>query len=388
MPENKCFKELEALSILIVDDMKSMRLTIRKMLQNLNIGGKLRFAENGKEGLDILKESSFDLAIIDWNMPVMNGIAMLEKIRKNSALRDMPVIMVTAEAERDIVSEVAESEIDGYLLKPLTLEALDKRIKAVIDRAHNPEPFTLHRNKARELEEQGQFEEAIEEVKKALAYKPSASRILRQMGLLHFKIRKNAIAEKCLLKAVSVNDQDTISRAYLADYYLKKNELEKAGIYYLEILSLSIRYNDKAIGIGERLLKAGSRKMALKIFSRVIQRSRKTNAVRNQVIDICLDHGEVQFPQYLIEDAIKENPSNYNLVYKAGLIFLESGNRDEAMKHFMTVDKHVRGHLDAKFQIAKIFYANRRVLQADDYLNQILRLDPSHKEAIELRRKL
>ncbi|WP_020588028.1 response regulator [Desulfobacter curvatus] len=388
MPENKYFKALDALSILIVDDMKSMRLTIRKMLQNLNIGSKLRFAENGKEGLEVLNEGTFDLAVIDWNMPVMNGIAMLENIRKNPELRDLPVIMVTAEAERDIVSEVAESEIDGYLLKPLTLEALDKKIKAVIDRVHNPDPFTLHRNKARELEEQGLFKEAIEEVKKALAHKPSASRMLRRMGLLHFKICKNTIAEKCLLKAVAVNDQDTISRVYLADYHLKKNELEKAGVHYLKILSLSTRYNDKAIGIGARLLKAGFRKPALDIFSQVIERSRKTNAVRNQVIDICMGHGEVDFPQSLIEQAIQENPANYNIVYKAGVIFLESGDRDKAMAHFINVDRHVRGHLDAKLQIARILSANKRVLQADDYLNQILRLDPGHKEAIELRKKI
>ncbi|MCG8550990.1 MAG: response regulator [Desulfobacterales bacterium] len=388
MSENKSFTALEALSILIVDDMKSMRLTIRKMLQTINIGGKLRFAENGKEGLEVLKQGKFDLAIIDWNMPVVNGIEMLENIRKDPGLRDMPVIMVTAEAERDIVSEVAESEIDGYLLKPLTLEALDKRIKAVIDRVHNPEQFTLHRNKARELEEQGQYKEAIEEVKKALAHKPSASRMLRRMGLLHFKIGKHAIAEKCLLKAVAVNDQDTISRVYLADYYLKKNELEKAAMHYLKILSLSTRYNDKAIDIGERLLKAGLRKQSLQIFSRAIQRSRKTNAFRERVIDICLGHGEVEFPQYLIEEAIQQNPANYNLVYKAGMIFLESGNREKALAHFMNIDRHVRGHLDAKLQIAKILCANKRILQADDYLNQILRLDPGHEEAIELRRTL
>lgn len=388
MSENKAFTAFEALSILIVDDMKSMRLTIRKMLQNLNIGGKLRFAENGKEGLEVLSEGPFDLAIIDWSMPVMNGIELLEKIRKDPALRDMPVIMVTAEAERDIVSEVAESEIDGYLLKPLTPEALDQRIKAVMDRVHNPEPFTLHRKKAREFEEQGLFKEAIEEVKKALTLKPSASRMLRRMGLLHFKIRKNDVAEKCLLKAVAVNNQDTISRVYLADYYLKKNELEKAGMHYLKILSLSTRYHDKSIDIGTRLLQAGFRKQALEIFSRVIGRSRKTNAMRNQVIGICLDHKEVPFARYLIEEAVKENPANYNLVYKAGMICLESGDRDKAMAYFMDVDRHVRGHLDAKLQIAKIFAANKRILQADDYLNQILRLDPKHKEAIELRRKL
>ncbi|MBU2455767.1 MAG: response regulator, partial [Proteobacteria bacterium] len=147
--------DIENMSILIVDDMKSMRLTIRKMLKNLNIGTNLRFAENGKEGLEILGNVKCDIAILDWNMPVMNGIEMLETIRNDKVLRDMPVIMVTAEAERDIVSEVAETEIEGYLLKPLTLSALDNTIKAVVKRANDPDPATRHRLKAREMEETG-----------------------------------------------------------------------------------------------------------------------------------------------------------------------------------------------------------------------------------------
>ena len=146
--------------------MKSMRLTVRKMLKNLNIGIKLRFAENGKEGLAALRDAKFELAIIDWNMPVMNGVTMLGEIRKDALLRDMPVIMITAEAERDIVSEVAETEINGYLLKPLTLGSLDKTIKAVIKKANNPDPLTIHRKQARELEEKGNFNEAIEQIKK------------------------------------------------------------------------------------------------------------------------------------------------------------------------------------------------------------------------------
>ena len=86
--------DIESMSILVVDDMKSMRLTIRKMLRNLDIGKTLRFAENGKEGLSVLSNTPCDLAIIDWNMPVMNGTEMMSMIRKDKALRDMSVIMV------------------------------------------------------------------------------------------------------------------------------------------------------------------------------------------------------------------------------------------------------------------------------------------------------
>ncbi|SDU21171.1 response regulator [Desulfobacula phenolica] len=380
--------DIDNMSILVVDDMKSMRLTIRKMVKNLGIGTKLKFAENGKQGLEILNTEKFDLAIIDWNMPVMNGISMLDKIRNDNKLRDLPVIMVTAEAERDIVSEVAETEIDGYLLKPLTLASLDAKIKAVVEKINNPDPATLHRLKARDLEEKEQYEAAIEELKLALSHKPSASRLLRQLGLLHFKIEKNAIAEKCLLKAISVNKQDSMSRVYLADYYLRKNELEKAGKYCLEVLSLTNQYNDKAFDLGEKLLKNDFRQLSLNIFSKFITRSKKQNAARQKVIETCLLHDELEYPQELLEHVIKDNPSNYEMVYKAGLIHQQAGEREKALKCFMEVDRQAKGHVEAKFQIAKIHYMNQKVLMADDYLNQILRIDPKNEAAINFRKKI
>lgn len=378
----------ENMSILIVDDMKSMRLTIRKMLQTLKIGGTLKFAENGKEGLEILHHSKCDLAIVDWNMPVMNGIEMLETIRNDKAIRDLSVIMVTAEAERDIVSEVAETEIDGYLLKPLTLSSLDNKIKSVVEKANNPDPATMHRIKARDLEETGDYDSALEQIRIALVHKPSASRLLRQLGLLNFKIGKPEIAEKCLLKAASVNKQDTITRAHLAEYYITRNELEKAGRYYLEIMGLSTRYFDQAQDLGEKLLKKGSRQMSIDIFSKIITLSRKRIAAREKIIEICMAGNEIEYPLQLLEQSIKENPSNYETIFKTGLVYLETGNVEKALNHFLDVDSHVRGHVEAKFNIAKIYFSKGKVLQADDYLNQILRIDPRNQEAIALRREI
>lgn len=380
--------DADNLSILVVDDMKSMRLTIRKMLKNLSRDTQMQFAEHGRQGLELLRKAKFDLALIDWNMPVMNGVEMLEEIRKDGKLRDLPVIMITAEAERDIVNEVAEIEVDGYLLKPLTLESLDTKIKAVVNRVNNPDPVTLHRKRARAFEEQKNYTAAIEEIKAALALKPSASRLLRKLGLLHFRAQKNNIAVKCLSKAVSVNQQDIVSRVYLADYFLKIGENKKAGKYYVEILTLSSRYNDRAFGIGELLLKNGYRDLALTIFSKVIVQSKEKNATREQIVDICLDNQELIFPQQLLENHIRENPSNYDMIYKAGLIRLETGDMDKALKHFNNVDRNVRGHLEAKLQIAKIHYRNNKIFKADDYLNQILRIKPDHEEAIALRREI
>lgn len=380
--------DLEQLSILVVDDMKSMRLTIRKMLKSLNIGSRLQFAENGKQGLDILRSASVDLVILDWNMPVMNGIQMLEEMRNDPGLRDLPVLMVTAEAERDIVAEVAEIEVDGYLIKPLTLESLDNKIKSVANRVNNPDPVTRHRRQARDLEEKKEYHAAIEQVQLALSYKPNASRLLRQLGLLHFKIKKNSIAEKCLIKAVAANKQDIISRVYLADYYLKTEDLEKAGQYYLEVLKLSTRYNDRAFDIGKKMLKNGLRSQALSIFTQVVSQSKGQIAIRDKIVEICLDCHEIEYPRRLLEESIKENPSNTDMIFKAGMLALEAGDHDQALKYFTTVDRSVRGHVAAKFQLAKLHIKKGKILKADDLLNQILRIEPDHQAAFELRREI
>ena len=380
--------EIESMSILIVDDMKSMRLTIRKMLQNLKIGKNLRFAENGKDGLEILENAACDMAIIDWNMPVMNGVAMLEKIRSDKAHRDMPVIMVTAESQRDIVSEVAETEVDAYLLKPLTLAALDEKIRTVVEKINNPDKATIHRLKARDLEESEDFDAAIQHLKQALVLKPNASRLLRQLGLLHFKIKKKNIALKCLLKAASVNKQDIISRVHIADYYIKKNQLEKAGQYFLEVLSLSTKYNDQALDFAEKLLIRGSKSLAFNVFSKIIMRSKRQNIVRGKIIQICFDRGEFEYSLVLLEQSMKENPSNYDTVYQAGMVYLEIDAIDKALDFFIEVDRHVRNHIKVKLHLATIYLHKGKVLQADEYLNQILRIDPSNEEALALRRQI
>ncbi len=380
--------EIESMSILIVDDMKSMRLTIRKMLQNLKIGSNLLFAENGREGLEILHKVNCDIAIVDWNMPVMNGIDMLEKIRNDRNLRDLPVIMVTAESKRDIVSDGAESEIDAYLLKPLTLAILDEKIRTVVEKVNNPDPATIHRLKARDLEEDQDYNGAIEQIRIALKHNPSASRLLRQLGLLHFKIKKSGIAEKCLLKAASVNKQDIITRVHLTDFYIKQNKLEEASQYFLEILLLSTKYNEKAMAFAEKLLTVGLKRPAFEIFSKIIIRSAKYNAVREKVINICLDHNEFEYSLSLLEQSLKKNPSNYDIVYKAGLVCLEADDTEKALNYFIKVDRHITDHVNAKFQIAKILVHKRKVIPAENYLTQILRIDPTNEDALTLRREI
>ncbi|MGD9732886.1 MAG: response regulator [Desulfamplus sp.] len=386
--------DINTMSVLIVDDMKSMRLSIRNMFKQLHLGNNIRHAENGKEALKILNEVHIDMAVIDWNMPVMNGIELLTKIRNTKELRDMPVIMITAEAERDIVINVAESDIDAYLLKPLTMKSLEEKVKIVIESANNPDKATIHLQKAREFEEAGDIKNAIEQTKLALQERPRASRILRNLGLLYQKINNDKMTEKCLQKAVAVNREDDVSRFLLVDFYLKNNDLVNALNYYEQARVLGSQIISKGVEIGERLIEKGMSSQALEIFTRLMKKSKDTVSIRDSVIDICMQSGEYEYVKELLANLIQEQPERIDLKLKAAKLYTKVGEPDKALEFYENINSSAKIDrdltaeelIDVKLKLARAYIDKKRPFIVEEYLNQILKIDPKHSEALELRR--
>ncbi|MBF0243142.1 MAG: response regulator [Desulfamplus sp.] len=386
--------DINTMSVLIVDDMKSMRLSIRNMFKQLGLGNNIRHAENGKEALKMLSEVHIDMAVIDWNMPVMNGIELLNKIRNKKEIRDMPVIMITAEAERDIVLSVAESDIDAYLLKPLTMKSLEEKVKTVIYSANNPDKATTHLRKAREFEEAGDIKSAIEETRSALQERPKASRVLRNLGLLYQQDNNEKMAEKCLQKAVAVNREDDVSRFLLVDLYLKNNDLINALNYYEQARVLGAQIVSKGIEIGERLIEKGMSSKALELFTRVLKTSKDTASIRDNVINICINNGEYEYVKQLLTKLIEEQPERVDLKMKAAQLYTAINEPNKAVEYYeninglakLDVDLTAEEFIDVKLKLAKAYMQKKKPFIVEDYLRQILKIDPQHAEALELRR--
>jgi two-component system chemotaxis response regulator CheY len=116
--------------ILTVDDMATMRKIIKSLLNQLGYTN-VDEAENGKEALVKLKQNKYDLVLLDWNMPEMDGITLLQEIRKDPQLKDIPVIMVTAEAKKENVLLAIQSGANNYIVKPFTAETLKEKLEKV-----------------------------------------------------------------------------------------------------------------------------------------------------------------------------------------------------------------------------------------------------------------
>ena len=121
----------ENIKILIADDMKMMRVFISRTLKRVGYEN-LAYAEDGQDAYDKLQDENFSLVICDWNMPRLNGIGLLQKIRSDEKMKDLPFLMVTAEAEQDMVEEAIKKGVNDYILKPVNADVLEKKINDIL----------------------------------------------------------------------------------------------------------------------------------------------------------------------------------------------------------------------------------------------------------------
>jgi len=119
-----------SMKIMVVDDMSTMRRIVKNLLKQLGFAN-VEEAENGQEALIKLKADKFGFVVSDWNMPVMSGIQLLRAIRADEALKSIPVLMVTAEAQKENIIEAVQAGVSNYVVKPFTAEILQEKMAKI-----------------------------------------------------------------------------------------------------------------------------------------------------------------------------------------------------------------------------------------------------------------
>jgi two-component system chemotaxis response regulator CheY len=120
----------KAMSILIVDDYKTMLRIIRNLLKQLGFDN-VDEASDGATALQRLREKDFGLVISDWNMEPMTGLQLLKEVRSDAKLAHIPFVMVTAESKTENVIAAKEAGVTNYIVKPFNAETLKQKLTAV-----------------------------------------------------------------------------------------------------------------------------------------------------------------------------------------------------------------------------------------------------------------
>ena len=118
------------MKVLVVDDFSTMRRIVRNVLKQVGLTSIVE-ADNGKAALKVLKKENIDLILCDWNMPEMTGIDLLKAVKSDDALKDIPFVMVTAEAQKENILEAVKAGVSSYIVKPFTAETVSEKLSTI-----------------------------------------------------------------------------------------------------------------------------------------------------------------------------------------------------------------------------------------------------------------
>jgi len=121
------------MKILVVDDFSTMRRIVKNVLKQIGFEN-IEEAEDGAQALAKLKAGNFGFMVSDWNMPNMDGLQLLKEVRKDPVLSKLPILMVTAEAEKSMVVTAIQAGVNNYIVKPFTAEVFKEKMDKIFER--------------------------------------------------------------------------------------------------------------------------------------------------------------------------------------------------------------------------------------------------------------
>jgi two-component system chemotaxis response regulator CheY len=119
------------MKVLVVDDFATMRRIVKNILKELDFKDIVE-AENGAAAVKILESQDIDLIVSDWNMPKMTGLDLLKWVRANEKTKNLPFLMVTAEAQKENVVEAVKAKVSNYIVKPFTAAVMAEKLAKIL----------------------------------------------------------------------------------------------------------------------------------------------------------------------------------------------------------------------------------------------------------------
>ncbi len=379
----------EKMHFLIVDDVDNMRRSIRAMLKLINYGRRFFEAANGRDAYNLLQEEDvrIDFIISDYNMPHLSGTELLNKIRKHKRLRDIPFLMITAEANMEVVAEAAEHDVDAYMTKPFVTASLEQKVNELLDRVNNPDDLTLHMQKLRELKEKGDVDGAIDEAKLAITSNRLSSRPYRELGRLYIKKGNMKGALVCFHKATAVNRLDVISYHYMGQIYHRMGATDKAIENFAKAMDISPRHYDRALNFANLLFKQQKNQEAEKVLRLVLKTNTNNIDLKEDIADSCYSHGLVDLAVKTFRDVLKSDPERTYLLKKLGIALQRRGDFAEATQILeRSLDKFPDDQ-ELMLSLAQAYLDMQMNVRADKWAVRVLRVNPDNKEAREILKK-
>jgi len=379
-------KQPKDMNFLIVDDIDNMRRSVKAMLKLVQYGKEFHEAANGRDAWKLLQDDSIaiDFIICDYNMPYMSGTELLNLLRSSKNLRDTPFLMITAEANMDVVAEAAEHEVDAYLTKPFVTATLEQKINELLERLNHPSPFARHLLEARTLEEKGDLDGAITCALEAAKLNDRSSRPYREMGRLFVKKGNLKKGQLCFEKATDINRLDVSSYHALGQIYHRQGNMEKALENFNRAMEISPRHSDRALNFAKILLKKNQVDEAEKVLRLVLKTKSNDSDFKEDIADTCSAYGLTDLAARTYREVLKMEPDRFYLQKKIGIALVQTGDMGEATKILEKAADKFPEDVEVLLALARTYLDLKLPMRADKWAAKLLRIDPGHREAREI----
>ncbi len=367
------------LKILIVDDMMNMRRTLNNMLRYIGYTF-IEEASDGDIALQMMIKNPPDFVITDWNMPRMPGIDLVRKARENEQFSNTPFLMVTAEVQESHIVQAAESDIDGYIIKPFVAKTLQTKINSIIEKRKSPTEFDQLIKEGIDLRKEKQYENAIAKFEEALKLTGKSSRIWHLIGET-FQIQgEMKKAEKYFQEAVKNNPLYIKVHHSLGELYQKTGEEEKAFVALEKAAKISPNNVFRQIALGKIYLAKGKIKEADKVFKKAIQVGSKDALVQKTIGEIYLEEGHTDKAASAFKESLnlKKEVAVYKLL---GIVLEQSGKAFEAISEFNKALLIDPDDAALYFNIGRAYIESNEKKKALQFFKKTLELDPGFKDA-------
>jgi CheY-like chemotaxis protein len=371
------------LNVLVVDDMPSIRRMVRQMLQHLGVRGDIREAGDGQEAWEALQERPFDLVVCDINMPRMNGLELLRHLRATPQYQTTPFMMISGEVSEDIVAASAESEVDGYLLKPFKIESLERRLRSIIVKRYQPSQGEILFRQANEFLLEDKTKEALTVLEKLSdpPFRPQA-KVVNLMGECYLALGSHEEASFCFTQALDINPKYLRAYQNLAALAESQGDLASARGYLEEARRLSPLNPERLFALGQLCLKDGVPEDAKQYLEESWRIGQYVPAARrSEMAETFMAAGLHEVAEELFRRAIDDAPQDAHLYNRLGVALRRQQKHQQALEYYQQALKLDARNEKVQFNLGVLYFDLGEKDKALEAFKTALNIRPQFTEA-------
>lgn len=384
MPTNRCY------NFLVVEDNPAMAQLLATMLGNLGYDNVV-VAKNGKEGWDKIQLSHppIDIVLSDLLMPKMDGLQLLQRIRKSETHWHLPFIMITVVDDMDRIMSITEEHVDGYLVKPVTPDALRQKVITALKKVYDPDPYhrALYAGK-RHLYE-GRDEAALQALIEAKNLQPSQSATYYYLGHLLEKQGKldEAASNYQRCKDCS-NDLYVKSLDGLARIHIQRHNHAEAVAALQKGIELSPNNAERYVDLSLEHNRLGKGEAAKTALESALKLTKKASTLPHKFIEACLNCGLDAEAEEIMHKNLGAATEEIVTLNHMGIVCRKRGEHQRAKKYYERALKITPNNDLVNYNYAVLLVEMKEYAAARKSLDRILRQNPEFKNAWTLLGKM